>query len=820
MRKLVTLILFFPLVYYTLGITLPDGGYAQKYIDMIIEKFEQNSDSFKHCPIIYPPLPSPGSPRENYFLPKLLLWSPQEQFQIRLRCPIHGKELRPYQWTRDVSGKQGESARLVFDFMGNVILVQRIYLCVQGRISHKLRSTTPDLHSTLPKHIQAFFSAELFQRCSFTKPLIQLIETELLKGVNFFQISDSLASLNLREYAQRNSVYSSVSSMNLPANVNASDNSSHFYNNPLYSFPSSEQIIRVFLANFEKNKVTFSNEMKKIPFTILSCDHTFKVSRNVGLFRATDNKFVNQFKQLFIVLNENGEVLTWRLTSSTAFSDIEDLIMELGKRNLNMGKKLGLVCVDDCCHVRNKYESILPGVKVKLDLFHGCQRVTRTFSRSNSLYNDATKDFVQIFRYDDDLGESRTKNTPNKEQLEKNLNSFLERWINIPHSPFTSATFKELENLREHIKKGCLSDIPPGCGTERNEQLHRLLNRSMITGATTISVELAIALLTLLFYQHNKKRSATKHMCSSKVKPVGPVASDITEESPTLKEHEPFKRTVQGMSEKEPPLTPTDSNKFPDNGCIGSPLIIVAEDVEDICQESIAANILTEMYNLCELVDNINKKNCDRSFNAIDVIHLNKMSNILTLEENTDRNDPTINSHVETLNRHLARFNLQVETVQPDGDCAFRSIARQMMKRASDEPAISSHLKSLGLLIDEDTDTFKLRQLFVDELLKDGSSTTHFVPGSKEEITTKANEFRLKGVFDRDIGDLVMRVCSSVIKVPVIVVTSSSTVPIVPFTPDECVSNQPIYIAYHYYGAGHYDATESITSGEIFLQLC
>ena len=106
---------------------------------------------------------------------------------------------------------------------------------------------------------------------------------------------------------------------------------------------------------------------------------------------------------------------------------------------------------------------------------------------------------------------SRKIQRKNKEKMEKNLNSFIERWSNVPYScysPFTEAKFIEIENLRKNIQKGCLSEIPPGCGTERNEGLHRLLNRSMISGATTLSVQLATALLTLLFYHHNLKISA------------------------------------------------------------------------------------------------------------------------------------------------------------------------------------------------------------------------------------------------------------------------------------------------------------------------
>ena len=522
-------------------------------------------------------------------------------------------------------------------------------------MSHKLRSTTPDIHETLPKYIQEYFPAQLFLRCGFTKALINLIETDITKGVNFFQISEGLASLNFREFSRRNRIYASAT-LNSTA-VDVASNSSDFYSNPIYSFPSSDQIIRFFLATFEKKKLLYSEAMESLPSSILSCDHTFKISRNVGLVRETDSKFLTQFKQLFVSLNEIGEVVAWKLTKSTALSEVEDLLIDLKKRNLVKGKTVKLVCVDDCCHVRNKYEKIFPGVDVKLDLFHACQRITKTFTRSNALHNDINRDFIQIFRDNNDLGETRTKHTPSEEQIEKNLNSFHNRWINVPSSPLTSATQTELENLRQHIRKGCLSCIPPGCGTERNEQLHRLLNRSMITGASIISVELAIALLTVIFYQHNKKISALKHECNSKVKPVAPVETCINDDNL----HRASFCTVKNVADNTTPSQYTESNQLTHE----SPMVVIADNVEDLFQESIAASILTVMCNLQELIDNIGSKNCDRSFNALDIIHLINMSAILTMEENSEIDDPKIISHTETFNRHLGRFNLEIDAIQP-----------------------------------------------------------------------------------------------------------------------------------------------------------
>ena len=115
--------------------------------------------------------------------------------------------------------------------------------------------------------------------------------------------------------------------------------------------------------------------MNKRVAKALSCDHTFKTSKHVGVTREKDGKFVCQFKNVFLGLNENGEVLAWRFTKSTAYSEIDDLIEELKTRfdrekstayseiddlieELKTrfdreGVPLEMMIVDDCCHVRN-----------------------------------------------------------------------------------------------------------------------------------------------------------------------------------------------------------------------------------------------------------------------------------------------------------------------------------------------------------------------------------------------------------------------------------------------------------------------------------
>lgn len=122
------------------------------------------------------------------------------------------------------------------------------------------------------------FPAVIFQRYNVSKTVIEFINTEIVKGVNFLKVSEGLASLNYREYLQRRRIYSSACEN---AAVNVSD-SSEFNNNIVYSFSSNDQLMRIFLYNFEKNRAIYVNEMKSLSVSSLSCE----------LVRETDNSFV------------------------------------------------------------------------------------------------------------------------------------------------------------------------------------------------------------------------------------------------------------------------------------------------------------------------------------------------------------------------------------------------------------------------------------------------------------------------------------------------------------------------------------------------
>ena len=67
-------------------------------------------------------------------------------------------------------------------------------------------------------------------------------------------------------------------------------------------------------------------------------------------------------------------------------------------------KKVEMIIVDDCCHTLKLYKQTLPGVKLRLDLFHDCMRVIQTVPTSKAYCSQFANEFSLIFRQEGDLG--------------------------------------------------------------------------------------------------------------------------------------------------------------------------------------------------------------------------------------------------------------------------------------------------------------------------------------------------------------------------------------------------------------------------------
>ena len=97
--------------------------------------------------------------------------------------------------------------------------------------------------------------------------------------------------------------------------------------------------------------------------------------------------------------------------------------------------------------------------------------------------------------------------TPLPEVILTKLDEFYCKWKDATDPDgnrlFTLETEKAVINLKTHITAGCLSNIPPGGGTNRNERFHRHINSFF--NKSKIGIFLAYALLTVIIHYHNSQ---------------------------------------------------------------------------------------------------------------------------------------------------------------------------------------------------------------------------------------------------------------------------------------------------------------------------
>ena len=78
------------------------------------------------------------------------------------------------------------------------------------------------------------------------------------------------------------------------------------------------------------------------------------------------------------------------------------------------------------------------------------------------------------------------------------------------------AALKALDNLCNHAEKGCLSDIPVSCRTNRNENLHKSVKRTIKQGK--IGLQLASFASRIVFLQMEQKETTVESSSTTIVK--------------------------------------------------------------------------------------------------------------------------------------------------------------------------------------------------------------------------------------------------------------------------------------------------------------
>ena len=668
--------------------------------------------------------------------------------------------------------------RQLHDLDRIVLLVSVIYVC---DANHRTLAHDESILKRFPT--QNVIPFVLFHRTGFTRELASMCFTLISRGMSIIEVETLIIQTRWETHEREQG----LRSLHTPEAVHEP-----FMDSDLSKTPSNNVITKCFLATFLLQEQVYTREMNSINVgASITWDHTFKVATNIGFLRP-DNVWVPMYDSLFIVMNSNGSIVSWQLTKGTCFSQIEQCLKDLHIRALQQDCPITSVYVDDFCKLRNKIQSIYgQGTAVKLDVFHAVQRVTKTLSKKNNRFHKCVSDLRLVFRQDGDSENTRVCSTPSPDVMSRKMDAFVAKWRNIRGSDntllFTNHTLHAISNLKRHIMCGCLSNIPPGCGTNRNERFHSYINSKF--HRSRIGVLLAYALLTAFMYSHN---TSVKVHGKSLVRPV--IAS-------------PLRNTVHTM-------------RLPSFGICRK----VHEETQgsdsieiDVSECEIDLDFVTSLYNTSlykyYLLKSIESMNLSRLKElVIDFKSLNSVNK----DERTS--DPIVNSDIHT---RLGEYGLQHLEIVKDGNCFFMSVATILSKTPGlGEQTCLEIGASLHLLEDTFMLSKHLRKLFVEELLSERSSnySAFLIDEDQQNWEDEVKKFLNVGYFNSCIGDLMPYVMANVLNVSIVVIPVDARIPVMYVSPQEVTNRGTVFLVYTQEGPGHYDAAVKCDKQELTLK--
>ena len=387
-------------------------------------------------------------------LPHVIIWNPLVQFSRSYHlniCPNEecGGLLDLNGWT--TGQNKATQPRLLHGNHYPVLLIGAIYKCSSNH--HVIFSTDPRLLQKINTNEIPFI---LLHRSGLMRELIHTVVSLAEEGMSLQAIVRHIKALREKFAAE---LFVKLKLFNGQTLDIHSFTTSTVVSLFTQQIPTNDLVTRCIIISFLEMESFYTSEMLRMQVKeTIRIDHTFKVASNIGFLRP-DGKWVTQYKSVFLVLNDEGQVVTWQLTKSTSFEEVLPLLYNLRER-IPKEKRL-TVYVDNCCTVRKILQEIFgENISVKLDVFHAVQRVSRAMSKKHLLFYACIHDFRMVFRDPSDICKKRTMNTPDEVKMMNNMDNFMVKWQNAEHDGrkiLTEKVSKQLELLRKHIQQGCLS---------------------------------------------------------------------------------------------------------------------------------------------------------------------------------------------------------------------------------------------------------------------------------------------------------------------------------------------------------------------------
>lgn len=768
--------------------------------------------------IISPPLPhdqlrteAPTALLSNlpqFVLPYVMLWNPLLQLlptRVGTGIPVctigscvGSLELKCWK----VGQANSLQPRIVHTFEHTVLLVSAVFLCSFG---HEVCSTDPRF---LEQFSQAHVPFVLLHRTGFVKQFIQSTMSLIQQGLNFASVERFVS--DRRQHFTMQIAYQIEEALKgqIP-----SDFQSHFLYNQISELiskpiPSNDVLCKCFVVEFLLNRESYSLHMSSILVKkYISIDHTFKVASNIGFVRS-DGKWITLYNSVFIVTNENGQVVSWLFTRTTSLDEVASQLKAVKELRSLSWLPPYTILVDNCCSQRPKLKQIFgDSAVVKLDIFHAIQRISRKLPKRHPFIFECLNDLKMVFRSPTDIGKQRTKTTPTSSIILKQLNDFIRKWqpCNINGwRIITDLAMKEITGLMIHIKKGCLSDINPGMGTNKNEALHKRINTHFYN-RSRIGLPFALSLLTILLFQHN---------CNINEKLTGRHTHSIS--SWMYQRH-----SAVTLSTPQYGINPKDiqcqqeiswiSRTLSDVSLLNHALlqrvfqhVTISQEVLELISICDMFTIIESAINFCKMATAMQKQTAlSPAYNYRLLPLMSSVASIFFHPRNMLTAD--LDRRLDDL---LKAWGMRRHCIEGDGNCCFSAVAFGLLKNSMMITSDYQHFFSdIGLQIEgEDLQSLSayLRMLVVQEWISNAQDYEGFVPGI--DVQQEALKYVENGYFFGELANTIVLALANVLGLTLIIFTSIVQQPVVIVSPRHMKASIPIHIVFNQSGCGHYDA--------------
>ena len=688
--------------------------------------------------------------------------------------------------------------RILHDCKCTVLLVAALYSCPFG---HEVSSTDPRLMSQLPQEQIPFV---LLHKTGFLKHFAASVLELVAQGMTFTHVERFVQNRRQQFVTSLLLQVQQLHHQGISTDGLQQSTAVKLLSEPA---PSNDILNQCFLADFFENRDAYNLHMSLLPIKeFISLDHTFKVASNIGFLRS-DGKWVTLYNSVFIAMNEHGQVVTWQFTSSTSLDEVKPQLETLQERMTLSCLPPFNIFVDTCCSQRNKLQEVFgEDATVKLDIFHAVQRITRKIPKRHPFSLECMNDLKMVYRSPTDIAKQRKQSTPCPAIIMERLEDFITKWHKCElhgWKVLNDAALNEISCLKVHIRKECLSDISPSAGTNRNEALHRHLNPHF-ANRSRIGLPLALALMTILLFQHNCRIEAKLTGKQSPTIQLWRCRHGVTNSSPTFGIQKKDVNTHE-ISWIATPLTHISSfnPKCLEQACLS---YCISEDISDMISVEDIFKIMENAINLAKVAAAMQKHSSHSpSFNYK---FLPQMSSVASLffHHNAQAEAGEHAKSEGRLENLLKAWRMKRQCIEGDGNCSFSAVAFSLLTNAS---LISQHSPQFfsNLGIDPSNDlksvSMKLRNLTVAEWRCNQHDYEGFLPDIN--IQQEAMKFMQSGYFFGELADTIVLALSNLLGLPFIVFTSSIYQPVITITPRHLKVPIPVYLAFNQSGAGHYD---------------